>query len=128
MELIPIFDRSGRANLGHVLETVILLELERRRAEVTYVRTPEGYEVDFLARYLNGKLELIQVCADLSHPGTAEREIRALEQAGRMFGVATKRLITLTWDALLQSVPDSIIVQPAYEWLLTTPAGNHRVD
>lgn len=40
--LIPVFDRSGRANTGHALETAVLIELERRGASVTYVRTPEG--------------------------------------------------------------------------------------
>jgi hypothetical protein len=45
--LILVFERTGRANLGHALETVVLVELERRRMEATYVRTPGGYEVDF---------------------------------------------------------------------------------
>ena len=31
--LIPAFDASGRANLGHSLETAVLNELDRRRAE-----------------------------------------------------------------------------------------------
>jgi predicted AAA+ superfamily ATPase len=48
--LIPLFDRTGRGNMGHALETAVLVELERRRCEVTYVRTADGYEVDFLAR------------------------------------------------------------------------------
>ena len=48
--LIPVFDRTGRANTGHALETAVLVELERRGFEVTYLRTPEGYEVDFVAR------------------------------------------------------------------------------
>ncbi len=30
--LIPVFDRTGRANLGHAPETAVLLELERRAA------------------------------------------------------------------------------------------------
>ena len=29
--LIPVFDRTGRATIGHALETVVMLELERRR-------------------------------------------------------------------------------------------------
>jgi predicted AAA+ superfamily ATPase len=37
--VVPLFDRSGRANLGHALETVVLLVLLRRGAEVAYVRT-----------------------------------------------------------------------------------------
>lgn len=61
-----MFDRTGRANVGHALKTAVLVELERRRYGVTYVRTPEGYEVDFLARRAGGGEELIQVCADLS--------------------------------------------------------------
>jgi hypothetical protein len=35
--LIPVFDRSGRADLGHALETAVALELERRGAELAYV-------------------------------------------------------------------------------------------
>ena len=31
-----------------------IVELERRRCEVTYVRTPDGHEVDFLARSPTG--------------------------------------------------------------------------
>ena len=52
--LIPVFDRTGRSNLGHALETAVFLDLERRRAEVSYVKTPQGFEVDFLARYPSG--------------------------------------------------------------------------
>jgi len=33
--LIPVFDRSGKANLGHALETAVLLELERRGKSLT---------------------------------------------------------------------------------------------
>lgn len=31
------FDRSVKTNLGHALETVVALELERRGAEIAYV-------------------------------------------------------------------------------------------
>ena len=37
--LIGAFDASGRANVGHALETVVLNELERRGTEVGYVKT-----------------------------------------------------------------------------------------
>lgn len=116
--LIPVFDRTGRANLGHALETVVLVELERRRMEVTYVRTPGGYEVDFLARKPSQAPELIQVCADLGTAEAAERELRALEDAAKTHPKATRRLLTLTRDAMPGDVPKDVIVQPAYEWLL----------
>ena len=116
--LIPVFDRTGRANVGHALETAVLVELERRRQEVTYVRTPEGYEVDFLARSASGEMDLIQVCADLSDPETAARECRALEAAGRLFPRACKRLLVLMHDGLPAEAPPETQVQTAAEWLL----------
>jgi len=119
--LIPVFDRTGRSNLGHALETAVLLELERRRAEVSYVKTPEGFEVDFLARYPSGDMDLIQVCAEASAPDTAERELRALIEAGGRFPQARKRLLTLTRDGLPRESPTDVLAQPAYVWLLTPP-------
>ena len=116
--LIPVFDRTGRANLGHALETAVLVELERRRYEVTYVRTPAGYEVDFLARDATGEMELIQVCTDLTDPATATRECRALVAAGNRFPRARKRLLTLTHDGIPAELPAGIKVQTACEWLL----------
>jgi len=122
--LIPVFDRSGRPNTGHTLETAVLIELERRRYEVTYVRTPSGYEVDFLARDAEGNEELIQVCADASDPDTAGRELRALCEAGGQHPRAKQRLLTLTRDGAPAEVADDVIVQPAYEWMLTEPDGS----
>jgi predicted AAA+ superfamily ATPase len=117
--LIPVFDRTGRANLGHALETVVLIELERRRMEVTYVRTPGGYEVDFLARQPGEAPELIQVCTGLGTAEVAERELRALEDVTKVWPKAPRRLLTLTRDALPGDVPKNVIVQPAYEWILS---------
>lgn len=119
--LIATFERGGRTNQGHALETAVLIELERRRLEVTYVRTRSGYEVDFLTRSAAGHVELIQVCADASDPETAERELRALAEAGDTHPGATRRLLTMTRDGAPQDVPPSVIAQPAYEWMLEPP-------
>ncbi|HEX3530060.1 MAG TPA: ATP-binding protein [Thermoanaerobaculia bacterium] len=120
--LIEVYDRTGRANLGHALETAVLLELERRRYEVTYVRTTAGYEVDFLARRPGGETVLMQVCADATGTEAGEREIRALAEAGRMYPSAEKLLLTATRDGLPAEVPSGVAVQPAYEWFLTGAA------
>jgi hypothetical protein len=88
---------------------------------VTYVRTPGGFEVDFLARGTAGEAELIQVCADASDPATAERELRALAEAGELYPRAQKRLLTFRGSAAPAAAPPGVIVQPAYEWLLTNP-------
>lgn len=116
--LIPVFDRSGRANTGHALETAVLVELERRGLDITYVRTDEGFEVDFLARSASGEMELIQVCADSSDPATAEREMRALAAAGERFPAARRSLLTLTRDGLPRETPAGVTAMPAYEWFL----------
>ena len=116
--LIPVYDHTGRANLGHALETAVCIELERRRLDVTYVRTPRGYEVDFLARRGDQPPELIQVCAGLSDPDTAEREFRALEDAAGQWPEATRRVLTIADREAPLPAPDGVIVQPAYEWML----------
>ena len=116
--MIPVYDRTGRANLGHALETAVCIELERRRLDVTYVRTPRGYEVDFLARAADRPPELIQVCADLSDPDTAEREFRALADAARVWPDATRRVLTLADRDAPVRIPENVIVQPAHEWML----------
>jgi predicted AAA+ superfamily ATPase len=118
--LIAAFDRSGRANTGQTLETAVLVELLRRRAEIAYVRTPRGFEVDFLARYPDGRRELIQVCADPADAATRQREFRALADAALAYPETPARLLTLNQE-LLPAAPPGVLVQPAYEWLLTPP-------
>ncbi|GIV17088.1 MAG: ATPase [Armatimonadota bacterium] len=113
---IPIYDRSERSHLGRALETCVLLELMRRDAEVHYVRTPKGYEVDFLARYWDGGEDLIQVCADLTDRQTAEREVRALVEAAQWYPHAQRRLITLYPPP--HNMPEGVTVQTALEWFL----------
>lgn len=115
--LIPIFDRSGKANLGHALETAVALELERSGAEIAYVRTDAGHEVDFLARYPEGRRELIQVCTDLDAPAAREREIQALLEAAREYKKAALHIVVLNADAL-PDLPKTIAVQAASGWLL----------
>jgi predicted AAA+ superfamily ATPase len=114
---IRAFDTSGRSNIGHALETAVLNELERRGAEVGYVKTAGGLEVDFLARYRAGGEELLQVCADPSEPDTLRRELGALAEAAREHPRARRRLLVLDRDAVVRVNVD-VRVEPAYEWLL----------
>ena len=122
--LIPLHDRTGRANTGHALETAVLVELERRRAAVTWVKTPGGGEVDFLARFPDGREALIQVCADASAPETAEREIAALLSAATRHPRAELHLLTLTGREVSVPISDSIRTAPAWRWLLDDGMGD----
>jgi predicted AAA+ superfamily ATPase len=119
--LIRAFDASGRANLGHSLETAVLNELERRGAEVAYVKTDEGLEVDFVVRHPETGEELIQVCADATGEETLARELRALAAAGKEHRRAVRRLLVLDQDAVPRVATPGVRVQPVYEWLLRAP-------
>lgn len=96
-------------------------ELERHGAEVAYVKSADGLEVDFLARRRAAGEDLIQVCADPSDPGTRVREVRALLAAAKEHPRATLRLLALHRDGLETGFAPGIRAQPVCEWLLETP-------
>lgn len=123
--LIPLYERSGRAKLGQALETAVMLELERRGAELGYLRTLSGHEVDFHARLPDGRTTLVQVCADLADPATLEREVRALAEARIEHPEAQPLLITLDEQAPAH-LPEGLHWQPAVRWLLEEPAATSR--
>jgi uncharacterized protein len=116
--LIPIYERTGRLNLGHALETAVLIELERRGYEVSYVRTKDGFEVDFLAGAPGQPPELIQVCLDISEKTTREREERALAGAAREFPKARPLLLTLDSMAPRPPLQAPLEWRPAASWFL----------
>lgn len=118
--LIGAFDASGRSNVGHALQTVVLNELARRGAEVGYVKTTEGLEVDFLVRQPGTREVLLQVCADVAMPATRNRELRALNAAAEVHSRAIQTLLVLDRDALTRFSAPGVDIKPAYEWLLTT--------
>lgn len=116
--LIPLYDRSGRANHGHALETAVRIELERRGCDITYVRTPGDGEVDFLARFPDRAVQLIQVCMDASDPAVAEREFRALLDASRDHPSARAVLIVGVTAGMPRKVPAGVACTTAASWLL----------
>jgi predicted AAA+ superfamily ATPase len=121
--LIAAFDRSGRPNTGHALETAVLVELERRRCERAYVRTRDGLEVDFLATPVTGKPMLIQVCADVTDAETRAREFRALAAAREEHKKLPALLLTANSTGLSHAqseAPRGVTVRPAWEWMLET--------
>ena len=124
--LIAAFDRTGRPNTGHALETAVLVELERRKCERAYVRTSSGYEVDFLATPPVGKPALIQVCADMSDAETRAREFRAMQEAMAEHKKLPGLLLTAGSTGVSQAqaeAPKGVTVRPAWEWMLEGGGG-----
>jgi predicted AAA+ superfamily ATPase len=116
--LIPIYERTHRDNLGHALETAVLIELLRRGCEVHYFRTLQGNEVDFHAIDAAGDPMLIQVCANASDPATLQREVRALLEAKIQHPDIRTQLILLDPLSPGTSVPDGIELTSAIQWFL----------
>ncbi len=117
--LIRAFDSSGRENTGRVLETTVFNEIERRKGDVGYVKTKDGFEVDFKVRYPGGPTELIQVCAEMDSEATAEREFRALQYADEESPEKTRTIILVMNREQADTYTGSEVeVKPAYEWLL----------
>lgn len=115
--LIDVYERTSAPNTGQALESVVMLELERRGCEIGYVRTRGGFEVDFHVRSPNGDAQLIQVCTSISERNTREREIPALAAAAQEYPHATPFLITLN------AIPPPPLPEPlqwkcAADWLL----------
>jgi predicted AAA+ superfamily ATPase len=115
--LMALFDPSGKPNVGHALETAVLHELHRRGAAVDYVLTPGGFEVDFCARWPEGQIWLVQVCADLSDASTLARELRALEDA-RAFWPEARMMLVALYTPAVANLPPGIELHRATSWLL----------
>lgn len=65
-------------DLGHILENIVYLELNRRGYPIWIGKIRE-YEVDFIVKNAQNRFEYYQVTWSMSDPTTAEREIRPLK-------------------------------------------------
>ena len=116
--LIALFERSGRTHHGRALETAVMLELERRGCEVSYVRTPEGWETDFLAHRAGDRPLLVQVCLESEGEETWTREVRGLEAGAVANPRARPFLLTLDAVPPVRPLPHGLTWAPAARWLL----------
>ena len=119
--LMPVYERAGRENRGRSLETVVLLELERRGYETGWVRVGEDLEVDFYAESRVDEPLLVQVSLDTASETTWEREIRALQAAAEAYPEARPLLLTLDPTPPFGPLPRRLEWYAASEWLLTGP-------
>ena len=121
--LIALHARVDRSYRGASLETVVLLELERRGYVITWVKTGsdvQQWEVDFLAEQPGEQRLLIQVTYEADAESTWERETRALEAAAATFPDARAMLITGTSTPPSCPLPAGLEWRSAAEWLLST--------
>lgn len=116
---------AGVSNRGARLENAVYIELRRRvrasrEGTISYYMTKAGHEVDFVVGdNVNGKAsQLLQVCSDLSHSATREREVRALEEAMNELGLHEAVLVTMFDDEIIPVEKGVIRAVPAWSWML----------
>ena len=105
-----VLGRAG-ADVGHLLENVVYLELLRRGFDVS-VGKFESFEIDFVARDSN-ELQYIQVAATVRDQHTLERELRPLRAIADNH---PKLMLTLDEDPAMNY--DGIWRMNALEWLM----------
>lgn len=105
---------------SRALENCMFLFLKKRYREVSYYKTAQGYEVDFIVHNKTGdKIEMYQVAYTLSDEKTREREIRALADACTYLKCSECTIVTC-----MEEEPDIVIpngrirIVPAWKLML----------
>ena len=111
--LVTACARRGSADVGQLLETAVFVELRRASSELTYARTPSGYEVDFMT-----PSGLIQACASIADPETREREVRALREAMAELGHGESTIVTLAEDEEIRVPEGTIRAVSMWRWAI----------
>lgn len=108
---------SIRAHLdrGALLENLVYMHLRRRGAQIEYVATSGGSEVDFVVTPSGrGARELIQVSWSLERPDTRAREVGGLSEAMKELRIANGTIVT----RLEEGTEGRIRIVPVWKWLL----------
>jgi predicted AAA+ superfamily ATPase len=100
------------ADMGHLLENVVYLELRRRNKRV-FIGKIRDMEIDFVVEDNQGYISYYQVAWSVTDPVTLERELAPL-QAIRDSNL--KYLLTADWD--VNPVYDGIRKYNVADWLL----------
>jgi len=116
--LAQAYWHTPNRNRGWLLETLVFLDLRRRGLALSYFRSQEGFDVDFLARGFDTEPQAIQVSESLSDATTRAREVRALEAVMAERALPEAILITLDEETRIETSHGLIRVMPAWRWLL----------
>lgn len=116
--LAQAFRHTPGLDRGHMLETLVFLQLRRLGMEVNYFRSAQGYEVDFIARRRDKTPLAIQVAESIGEIQTRDRELRALTALMTERGIKNGVVVTLDEEARIETDAGLIQVIPAWRWLL----------
>jgi predicted AAA+ superfamily ATPase len=117
--IITAYSIKPQMEYGTCLENAVYIHLRKKEYdEIYYYKTESGKEIDFAAQTLNGKVELIQVCLNLTDEKTKQREVSALIEATSELELNEAWIITAdtadTWT--VKNI--TIHVVPYWQWAL----------
>ncbi|MDD3816427.1 MAG: ATP-binding protein [Desulfocapsaceae bacterium] len=106
---------SLQPDRGRNLETLVYWQLRRHTTQICYWKNT--HETDFVYQGKD-RIELINVCADLSRPETQKRELDSLAGAMRKFNTNQAKIITLDKDASLETDTGQASIVSFWKWAL----------
>lgn len=106
-----LLGRSGMADLGHLLENVVYLEL-LRRGNTVWIGKNNEHEIDFVCKDQKGYVHYYQVALSMRNEDTKARELRAFNA---IKDHNPKVIISLDPE---EPVYDGIMCRNALKWLL----------
>ncbi len=111
----PILEQRGA-----LLETIVALELKRRKQTTFFYENKNTSETDFVIVESTTKriTEVIQVCYDPTPPGVMEREENALTTTLRETGLTEGLILTHNYTTEKERSGKKIRYLPVWRWLL----------
>jgi len=101
-----------------LFENMIFIALKRKHGKISYFRTREGYEIDFVVSKNRKEIELIQVSYSIDDPSVLERELRALTVSADYLEASSLTIVTLNDEKIIEQEGKQINIIPAWKWLL----------
>ncbi len=116
--LITAVTMASHFDLSAQLETAVFAHFRRKSSTISYYRSKDDKEVDFLIVLVDHSISLFQVCLSLKDENTKQREINSLLIAMKELKVGYGTIITLEEEGEIQSPEGIISLIPAFKILL----------
>jgi predicted AAA+ superfamily ATPase len=108
-----LLGKELKADVGHLLENIVFLELQRRNSQIWIGKT-DNLEVDFVVRDKNGYTQYIQVAYSVKEQKTLERELAPFD---KIPDFNERLLITMDYETGSHNGVKQVNV---IDWLLNT--------
>ncbi len=111
---------QGVDSRSKLMENLVFMHLLRDfgRNKISYYKTINGQEVDFVIRENSRVKQLIQVCYGIEDFNVKEREVKSLLRASRDLSCNNLLIITYDYEDVERIGNRKIIFKPLWKWLL----------